>query len=234
MRRLVFCLALFLVTISAATGVHASTDCEKWLSEYRNSLAHSPAAHRVKAAHHRLHRYLHRKLATLKKPRTTPRPRLLPARHTRPKMTREELLKKLELACGDLPEDRPALAKLEDEPAPEFIPEVHEDGDPIELASNGSDGFLQPQTSPGYPGAPSGGFPGFGGFPGTPPIGGGGGRIPGSPTTPIPGCEINADVACTPTPNPPPIGETPEPGTFVLLATGLSGGSLVLRRWQTA
>src|SRR5215469_13056061 len=107
MRRLVFCLVLFLVTISAAKGVHAATDCEKWLNEYKNSLAHSPAAHRVQAAHHRLHRYVHRKLAVLKpKPKTTPKPRLLPARHTKPRMSKEELLKRVAEACGDLPLDQ--------------------------------------------------------------------------------------------------------------------------------
>lgn len=226
MRRLAFCVVLFLVTVSAAKGVHASTDCEKWLNEYRNSLAHSPAAHRVKAAHHRLHRYIHRKLATLKKPRpkTSPKPRLLPARHTKPKMTREELLKKFELACGDLPEDHPEVAKLKEEPSPEFIPDTHDEGEPIELASTDG-GFLQPQAPPGYPGAISGGYPGFGGFPGAPPIGGGGGKTPGTS-----GCDVNSEVICTPPPDQPPVAETPEPGTFALLFTGLSAGLVGIRR----
>lgn len=233
MRRLVFCLVFFLVTVSAATGVHASTDCEKWLNEYRNSLAHSPAAHRVKAAHRRLHRYIHRKLATLKpKPKTAPKSRLLPARHAKPRMTREELLKKLELACGDLAEDKPEIAKLKEEPTPEFIPEIHDQGDPIELASV-DDGFLQPQTPPGYPGVPSGGFPSFGGFPGTPPIGGGGPKTPGTPTTSTSGCDVNSQVVCTPPPDQ-PVAETPEPGTFALLLTGLSGGLVAIRRRRAA
>src|SRR5215471_7618293 len=135
MRRLAVSLVLFLVTISAATGVHASTECDKWLQEYRNSLKHSPAMHRAKAAHHRLHHYIHRKLSQLKKKPAAPKkPRLLPAHHSKPKMTREELLKKLELACGDLPEDQPKLAELmNDGPVPDFLPETHDD-EPIELA----------------------------------------------------------------------------------------------------
>jgi hypothetical protein len=232
MRRLVLCLVLFLVTISAATGVHASTECEKWLTEYKNSLAHSPAAHRVKAAHHRLHHYIHRRLAILKpKPKTAPKPHLLPVRRTRPKMTREELLKRLELACGDLPLDQPEVAKLNGDPAPEFVPEMPDDGDPIELASNDGGGFLQTLPPPVYPGSSSAGTPGFPGFPSAPPIGGGGGRTPSSPTVPGSGCEAQAKVVCQPVPpDQPPVAEAPEPGTFVLLFTGLSGMAEIIRR----
>jgi hypothetical protein len=227
MRRLVFCLVLFLVTISAATGVHAATDCEKWLNEYKNSLAHSPAAHRVQAAHHRLHRYVHRKLARLKpKPKTTPKPkpRLLPARHTKPKMTREEMLRKLDLACGDLPEEQPELAMLKGDPAPEFVPEESDDTNPIELASDDG-GFLQTLPPVPYTGVPEGGYPGAPGFPFAPPMGGGGGRIPNSPTT---------GTTVVDTPPAPPTAEAPEPGSYVLLFTGLSGIAGIVRRRRTS
>ena len=178
MRRLALYLVLFLVTISAATGVHASTECEKWLTEYKNSLAHSPAAHRVSAAHRRLHHYAHRKLALVKKP--APKPHLLPARHTRPKMTREELLKKLQLACGDLPLDIPAQGNLTPDSPPKFIAERSPEDSAVELASSPDGGFLETYAPPTYPGTYAGGGPSYPGFPGgVPPFGGGGGgKIP--------------------------------------------------------
>ncbi len=223
MRRLVFCLVLFLVTISATTGVHAATDCEKWLNDYKNSLAHSPAAHRVQAAHHRLHRYVHRKLAALKpKPKTAPkpRPRLLPARHTKPKMTREEMLKKLELACGDLPGEQAKLAELKGDPVPDFVPDESEENTPLQLVSDDA-GFLQTLPPPVYAGGTDGGYPGAPGFPFAPPIGGGGARTPNSPT---------AGTTVLDTPPSPPVAEAPEPSTYVLLFTGLSGMVGIVRR----
>ena len=125
-----------------------STECEKWLQEYRNSLKHSPAVHRAQIAHHSLHHYIHRKLTQLKKKPAAPKkPRLLPARHSKPKMTREELLKKLEPACGDLTEDRPQLAELKDGPSPDFLPETHDEE--IVLASNDG-GFIRLFAPPVY------------------------------------------------------------------------------------
>jgi hypothetical protein len=219
MRRLAVSLVLFLVTISTATGMHASTQCEKWLQEYRDSLKHSPAVHRAQVAHHRLHHYVHRKLAQLKKKPAAPKkPRLLPVRHSKPKMTREELLKKLELACGDLPEDRPQLAELvKGDPTPDFLPETH-DEEPVELASNDV-GVIPLFAPPEYstPGVtpPGGGVPGI---PFIPPVGGGG-KPPNTPVT----------STSTP-PDGPPTDVVPEPGTLVLMLTGIPAAAEALRR----
>lgn len=225
MRRVALYLVLFLVTISAATGVHASTECEKWLTEYKNSLAHSPTAHRVASAHRRLHHYLHRKLALVKKPAA--KPHLLPARHTRPRMTREELLRRLQLACGDLPLDIPADGKLTPDPLPNFLAEMSPDDTPVELASGPGAGFLETYAPPTYPGTYSSGSPSYPGFPAAPPFGGGGsggGKTPpnsppgGGGDQPPPG---GGDTPPTP---------VPEPESIVLLLTGLSGLAEVVRR----
>jgi hypothetical protein len=219
MRRLAVSLVLFLVTISAATGVHASTACEKWVQEYRDSLKHSPAVHRAHVAHHRLHHYIHRKLVHLKKKPAAPKkPRLLPAHHSKPKMTREELLKKLELACGDLPEDRPQLAELlKGDPKPDFLPEAH-DEEPVDLASNDDDLiplFAPPAYSTAELTPPGGGAPGI---PFTPGLGVGG----KPPNTPV--------ASTTTTSSQPPTDVVPEPGTLVLLLTGIPAAAEAVRR----
>jgi len=230
MRRLWIFLVLFLVTISVATGVHASTECEKWLTEYKNSLAHSPAAHRIKAAHRRLHHYIHHRLAILKKPAAPKKPRLLPAHHSRPKMTREELLKKLELACGDLPGENPKLGELKKtDPVEDFISGVPDD-EPVELASNDSGLLLPGFPPPVYAGAampPDGSPPGF--F--VPPIVGGSPKTPNSPNTPPPSCDAQSKILCQPGggDQPPPV-VTPEPGTLVLILTGVPGMAGFVRR----
>lgn len=226
MRRFASLLVLFLVTISTATGVHASTECEKWLTEYRNSLAHSPAVHQIRTAHRRLHRYIHRKLNVLKKPAAPKKkPRVLPARHTRPKMSREELLKKIELACGDLPIDipQPEVADV--------IPQIPDDSE-VELASDDGGPFIPTFAPPVYPGgvpmSPDSGSPGS---PFTPPILGSGPK-PQTPTTTgtTTSCSTNPTApGCDSGGNTPPL-VTPEPGTMVLILTGIPGVAEMVRR----
>jgi len=133
-------------------------------------------------------------------------------------MSKEELLKRVAEACGDLPLDQPEIAKMKGDPVPDFIPEKSDDDTPMELASDDGGGFLQTLPPPTYAGVPDGGFPGSPGFPFAPPMGGGGGRIP--PTT-------TGTTVDTP---PPPVAETPEPTSFVLIFTGLSGVIEIARR----
>ena len=179
MRRVVFALVIFLVCASAATGVrvHASTECERWIAEYRNALAHSPAVKRVNAAQHRLHHYIHRKIATLTKPKPK-KPRVLPVRHRGPRMTREEMLRKFELACGDLPVESTDEGNLAQDPAPAFamnretgdLPldlDSGDDGPGMLLAMNEAPSYLgggsSPEGSPGFFLPPFGGLPPGGG-----------------------------------------------------------------------
>ncbi len=229
MRRFLLYLAVFLVVASAATGVHASTDCERWFIAYKNSLAHTAAGKHLVAAKHRVHRYVHRKLAALHKPKPQNKPPLLPARFQRPKMTREEALRRFNLACGELPEDMPLTQLVQgEEPKPDYLANpLHGDmpldkpGDVSNLAKN-----VVPSTPPGGGDgwAPIGSYPpGFGGGFG----GGGNPSKPHSPGTPgTPGTQTGGGNP----PDPPTVPSVPEPGSIVLMLTGVAGAAGVVRR----
>ena len=236
MRRVVIALVVVLVCASAATGVrvHASTECERWVAEYRNALAHSPTVKRAKAAGHRIHHYIHRKIAALTKPKPAAKPHTLPVRHHGPKMTREEMLRKFELACGDLPEDSPSGGNLPEDPMPTFIADRKPGGDlPLDLEDDTPGMLFAMNQPPGYAGGgvglpPGGGGPGlyyppsFGGVPGG---GGPHGTTPSNP--PVTG--TTGDNPQPPTPPVPPTAETPEPTSLLLLATGLVGAAGAIR-----
>lgn len=222
MRRLYFALVVLLVSATAATGVrlHAMTECERWIAEYRDALAHSPTVQRANAARHRLHHYVHRKLAV----NTQPKPRVLPVRYRRPKMSREEALHKMEFACGDIGLQDPTVNELASSPAPMFMPAAEEGtGDEMPVPSG-----LVAQNTP--PSGGSGGYP-MGGVPGAPlfPGGGGGNGIGGGSNT---GGAPGTDTPGPPPPPPPgvPTAEAPEPGSFILLATGMTGVFGLVRR----
>jgi hypothetical protein len=225
MRRVVFALILLLVTASAATGVHASTDCERWLKEYKESLAHSPAVQKARAAGHRLHHYVHRQLAAFHKPKPASKPHVLPVHHKHKPMSREEMLRRVELACGFLPDDLPLTAKLPTAPPPTFSPERSLDVWTMELAQNDGTPLLPMIATPLYGGSGST-YPGASYF--LPLVGGGPGPYGGGGVPPkIP----NTTESSNPPPPAPPIVPTPEPGSVVLMLTGLSGGVVeVVRR----
>lgn len=233
MRRVVFALVIFLVCASAGVKVHASTECERWIAEYRDALAHSNAVKRANAARHRLHHYIHRKIAALSLPKPKPKPHVLPARHRRPPMSREEMLRRFELACGDLPMDAPALGNLPTDPMPSFIADRDPDGD-MTLETDTPGTLLALSQPPSYAGGgvglpTGGGFapvypPGFGGFPGG---AGTHGQTPSNPPTTGTGGD-------NPPPPSPPTAEAPEPGSLVLMATGLAGVAGAIRRRKRA
>jgi hypothetical protein len=230
MRRVVFALVITLVCASAGVRVHAATDCERWIAEYRVALAHSNAVKRANAVRHRLHRYVHRKIAALTKPKTTSKPRVLPVRHRRPPMSREEMLRRFELACGDLPVDSPTLGELpKDDPPPVFIADRSPDDDlslgtdtpSTLLALNHAPNFAGGDDSDGYGRTPY--LPGVGGL-----APGGGGVRPQNPPTNGSGGDVPLP------PSPPPTAEAPEPGSLVFMATGVAGAVGAIRRRRQA
>ncbi len=236
MRRLWIALVLILVSVSAATGVrlHALTECERWITEYREALAQSPSVQRANAVRHRISHYVRHKVTSKK----TSGARILPARFMRPKMGREEALRKMEFACGSIDPDEPALndIAIAASPAPTFVPAAFEEGSgplaaPLNLVAQNT---LPPAVGGGFPigavpAAPT--FPGVGG--GVPPGGGGGGVPPGGGGG-LPPDGGGTDNPPPPPPPPPPTAETPEPGSLILMATGLVSAAVVLRRRVSA
>src|SRR5271154_5495178 len=102
MRRLGLVLLIVLFVTGSATVVHASTDCERWFTTYKEELARSAALKRIEAAKARAKRYAQRKLAGYV---PKPKPPLAAHQHRKPRMSREEMLHHFNLACGVLPED---------------------------------------------------------------------------------------------------------------------------------
>jgi PEP-CTERM motif len=228
---------LALIAICGEAGVHASTDCEKWVAAYKEQLAHAKAVKRIEAANARMKRLAQRKLAKYvrkPKPAAPKGPKVLPAHFTKPKphYTKEQMMERFALLCGDLPiESVPALDKLVEGsvPPPVFVAE-RAPWEPMEFASNDGDGLglipagdMPPYTPAGFGGP--GGSGGGGGF-SAPPIFGGG-QTGGSGGS---GGETGGGGGGGVPPPPPPIATVPEPSSLMLMLTGAAGALGAVRR----
>ncbi len=243
-RRPLLLLLIVLLAATSATGVSASTDCERWITAYKTELAHNRAVKKMQAAHARVRRYAKRKLANyVPKPA---QPKLVRVHSVRPRYTRQQMLDRFNLLCGDLPGTGKVADKLlqgtmtpvefASDRGP-YVPEELASADipgllsPVDGPSTGPTGTNQPSTPPFFGIVP----PIFGGGGGGGDNGGGGGGTGGTggttPTTPTP--PTSPLPPTTPPDVPPtgvPVSPVPEPGSIVLVLTGVVGTAGAIRR----
>lgn len=213
-------LFLFLFSISSIAGVKsvaASTDCDKWLKQYRDELANAAPVQSVK---HHIHHLVHRTAP----PKRTVVAAIPPVhKPVVPKLTPAEMLRRFHILC-DTPTEEVALT-------PEFTPGLLEVPTSIPLTEIATAlvpalpgappvapalppvATVTPVTPPGPIGAPTIPIlPGTPGAPGTPVTPGGPGG-PGGSTTPV-------------------VPPVPEPASLALMLTGVAG--IAVRRFRKA
>ena len=240
-RRLQLVILIALIAVCGEAGVRASTDCEKWVASYKEQLAHAKAVRRMQAANARMKRLAQRKMATyVKKPK--PPAKALPANYVKPKphYTKEQMLERFTLLCGDLPVETPPTATklLDGKDTPEEFSWEMTPWAPVEFASTDGDGLIPEDGVPPYspPGGGGGGYAGGGGGGGLPgpPIFGGGGHTggPGGGGGETGGGGTPGGTSFPPPP--PATSPVPEPSSVVLLLTGVAGAAEVVRRRRRA
>lgn len=212
MRRILFLLLAFTIIASASKGL-ASTDCEKWLAEYKKELAQKVSVQRALDARQRARSYAKRKVAHLIAPTSTPKHHPVRISSTRPHLTPAQMLKRFDLLCGDLPVEATNQV-LNGRMAPdEFISEMSMGGPVDTEILPAADTLLAGEDIPPYVPVES---------------------SPGGSTTqpfwpvygPIPtGSGFGSSPAATSPPVLPPVAPVPEPSSVLLVLTGTIGAA---------
>ncbi len=216
MRRTLFLLLALSIIASASKGL-ASTDCERWLSEYKKELAHKASVQKALNARERARNYAKRQVGHLIAPAATPPAHPLRVSSTRPHLTPAQMLKRFDLLCGDLPVE-PTNQVLDSRMAPdEFISEMSMGG-PVDAEELSPDDTLiaTEDTPPFIPGAVN-----TGGQTGQPPF-------PIYGPIPITTGGFVAPVVVPPVT--PPVSSVPEPSSLLLMVTGVSGA--LMSKWR--
>jgi hypothetical protein len=224
MRRVLFVLLLLTVIATASKGL-ASTDCERWLAEYKKELAHKETVQRAWAAKNRARAFARRKIGHLIAPAVAPQPHPVRTVPRQPRLTPAQMLKRFDVMCGELPME-PVSQVLDGRMAPdEFISEMAMGG-PVETESAlpGETLLSSEEPVPYSPVATTEGGS-YGGSPISPIFGPTFGPMPGLPG---PGVVIPQLPAVPPVI--PPISPVPEPSSLLLMLTGASGAVLAVRR----
>ena len=133
-RWMVFAVILCSGMSCLAPVLYASTDCSRWLAEYKQGILQRRAAHRLRAAKYRLITLVHKPAPVHPHPM---RHRLSPL----------ESLRRFQIDCGDLDQPAPPLSAAVVPPAPleprlvplafpEAPPELPPPGEPELVAAN--------------------------------------------------------------------------------------------------
>lgn len=206
-RRIVLCLILATAGSCFAPVIYARTDCDRWLTSYKQQLLHNRQVRRLRAAKWRMQ---HKIAAIVHPPRPPVHKHVL---HRR--MGPLEALKHFQIACDTVPpvpsEIVPVLTPMLVPGPPSFaLPPITYT--PTEVAEAPPPAVLPPapDTPPSTPSVPVSGQPPIETyFP--PPF------IPIPPVTPVP-------------PVVPPVPEIPEPSSIVLVLTGVGAAVAAGRR----
>ena len=244
MRPTLVVLFVLIVSAASATGVHASTDCERWLADYKKALAQKPSYQQLEAAKHRARDLARRRIGEIVAATMPAKPKPVRMSSTRPKLTPRQMLNRFDVLCGDLPV-APANQVLDSRMAPdEFISELSLgpiDELPVSeynpLLAETAPTEYTPTSSPlatPYEGGPvlpvvGPSFGGVGSAPGTASGPTGGTTSPGIPPT-TPPVLPPTTIAGLPPGVPPAAAPVPEPGTLVYVFTGLGSIATALRR----